>query len=70
MDISGVAGITSKITEMATGQTNEAVGMAVLKKAMDIDASSAAALIDAIPAAPAAAHNLPPHLGQNINTTA
>lgn len=70
MDIGGVAGISSKITEMATGQTNDAVGMAVLKKAMDIDASSAAALIDAIPAAPAAAHNLPPHLGQNINTTA
>lgn len=70
MDISGVAGITSKITEMATTQTNEAVGMAVLKKAMDIDAASSAALIDAIPAAPAAAHNLPPHLGQNVNTTA
>lgn len=70
MDISGVAGITSKITEMATTQTNEAVGMAVLKKAMDIDAASSAALIDAIPAAPAAPHNLPPHLGQNVNTTA
>lgn len=67
MDISGVAGIASKITEMATTQTNEAVGMAVLKKAMDIDAASSAALIDAIPAAP---HNLPPHLGQNVNTTA
>lgn len=70
MDISGVAGITSKITEMATAQPSEAVGMAVLKKAMDIDAASATALINAIPAAPAAAHNLPPHLGQNINTTA
>ena len=70
MDISGVAGITSKITEMATTQTNEAVGMAVLKKAMDIDAASSAALINAIPAAPAVAHNLPPHLGQNVNTTA
>lgn len=70
MDISGVAGITSKITEMATAQTNEAVGMAVLKKAMDIDTSNAAALIDAIPAAPDVAHNLPPHLGQNVNTTA
>ena len=65
-----MAGITSKITEMATGQTNEAVGMEVLKKAMDIDAASATALIDAIPAAPAVSRNLPPHLGQNINTTA
>ncbi|WP_366844524.1 YjfB family protein [Flavobacterium sp.] len=38
----------------------------MLKKAQDIQASSASALIEAIPPVP----NLPPHLGNNINTTA
>jgi hypothetical protein len=33
---------------------------------MDVQASSAAALIDALPSTP----NLPPHLGNRINTTA
>jgi hypothetical protein len=36
---------------------------------MDVQASSAQALIEAIPPATPAA-NLPSHLGQNINTTA
>lgn len=45
------------------------VGMTVLKKAIDSEAKGAMALINAIPpSAPAA--NLPPNLGQNINTTA
>jgi len=49
----------------------DAVGMAVLKKAIDIEAQSAMALINAIPQPPQqSAANLPPHLGQNINTTA
>lgn len=49
----------------------DAVGMTVLKKAMDIQAQSAMALIAAIPQPPQqSAANLPPNLGQNINTTA
>lgn len=49
----------------------DAVGMAVLKKAMDIQAQNAAALIAALPQPPQqSAANLPPNLGQNINTTA
>ncbi|MCK9201921.1 MAG: YjfB family protein [Gallionella sp.] len=49
----------------------DAVGMAVLKKAIDIEAQSAMALIAAIPQPPQqSAANLPPNLGQNINTTA
>jgi hypothetical protein len=63
-----IGGVSSNVAGIATAQTNDAVGLAVLKKAMDIDASSAVALINAIPAP--AAPNLPPHLGQNINTTA
>lgn len=47
--------------------TSTDVGMAVLKKAIDIEAQGAMALINAIPQPSV---NLPPHLGQNINTTA
>ena len=51
--------------------SNDAVGMIVLKKAVDIEAQTAMALINAIPQLPqAGSANLPPHLGQNINTTA
>jgi hypothetical protein len=65
MDTSGIASLATNMAASATGQ---AVGVAVLKRAMNIEASGAAALLQAIPAPPAA--NLPPHLGQNINTTA
>lgn len=53
----------------ATQNTSEMVGLTMFKKAIDTDARSALALINAIPKLPAAA-NLPPNLGQNINTTA
>lgn len=49
--------------------TSDVAGLAVLKKAISIEAQSAMALINAIPQQQSAA-NLPPHLGQNINTTA
>lgn len=50
---------------------NDAVGMTVLKKAINIEAQAAVELISAVPPSPQpAASNLPPHLGQNINTTA
>jgi len=48
---------------------SDTVGLAVLKKAMDIEAQSAQTLLDAIPQ-PAKSPNLPPNLGQYINTTA
>ena len=56
MDISGVqtASIASNV-----GQ-NDAIGIAVLKKAMDIQEQSAVQLIQSIP-------ELPDNLGQNIN---
>lgn len=56
-------------TSMAQTQIRQEVGVAVLKKALDMEASTALALLQAIPAMPSAA-NLPPNLGQNINTTA
>ena len=54
---------------MAATQTNQDVGMAVLKKSIDAASSSAAELLAALPA-PIPATNLPANLGQNINTTA
>lgn len=63
-----VTNIANLATTIATTASNQAVGVAVLKKAMDVQASSAAALLEALP--PATGANLPPHLGQNINTTA
>jgi hypothetical protein len=65
MDTSSIASLATSMTSTATSQ---AVGIAVQKKAMDIEASGALALLQAIPPVPAT--HLPPHLGQNINTTA
>jgi hypothetical protein len=63
MDISAISSLATSLSESRTSQD---VSIAVLKTALDSEAQSASALIDAIPS-PA---NLPPHLGQNINTTA
>ncbi|MEC4721818.1 YjfB family protein [Noviherbaspirillum sp. CPCC 100848] len=63
-----VTDIARLATTMASTATSQAVNVAVMKKAMDIQASSAAALLQALP--PVSSANLPPHLGQNINTTA
>lgn len=61
MDINPVSGLSTSV----------AVGTSILKKAIDIQAQTALILIDAISQTqtvnPA---NLPPNLGQNINTTA
>lgn len=64
-----VISIASLATQMAATRTEQQVGIAVAKKAMDIESAGALALIAAIPqagVAPSAA-NLPAHLGQNIN---
>lgn len=50
-------------------RSNQAAGIAVLKKAIDLNAAGALALIEAIPDNKTTS-NLPPHLGQHINTTA
>ncbi len=65
MDVTNIANLA---TTIATTATNQEVGVAVLKKAVDIQATSAAALLEALP--PTTSANLPPHLGQNVNTTA
>ena len=48
-----------------TGQQQE-VGLAVLKRAQDMEKSTATQLINSVKAPP----NLPPNLGNTINTTA
>lgn len=63
MDVGNIASLASSMAQERTGQ---AVGVAVLKKALDAQAAGAIALIAALPAPP----SLPSHLGQNINTTA
>lgn len=68
MDVSGIAQLASTIADTGTKQS---VGIAVLKKAQDVQASSASAMIEAIPPVPSASGlNLPSHLGNTINTTA
>lgn len=67
MDVSNIASLA---TALSSTQTNDAVGISVLKKAMDIGASNAEALIAILPEIPVSASSLPPHLGQNVNTTA
>lgn len=65
MDVSNVNNAASTMSA-STLQTT--VAMTVQKKANDIQASSAAALLSALP--PVTKPSLPSHLGQNINTTA
>lgn len=64
MDVMGIAKLATSMTETNTRQD---VAIAVLKKAQDIQASSATQLLEA---ATASAPNLPAHLGNHINTTA
>jgi hypothetical protein len=66
MDVTGIARAASTIAE--TGLKEEA-GMAVLKRAQDIEKATMTQLLDAIPATPSI-QNLPEHLGKNVNTTA
>ncbi|MYN08100.1 putative motility protein [Massilia sp. FT127W] len=66
MDVTGIARLATSIADTGTKQD---VAVAVQKKAQDIQASSAQALIEAIPPVPKAS-NLPSNLGNTINTTA
>jgi hypothetical protein len=66
MDVMGIAKLATSIADTGTRQE---VGIAMLKRAQDIQASTATQLLDAVQSA-APAQNLPAHLGKNINTTA
>jgi hypothetical protein len=60
MDVTSIASLA---TNLSTAKVDQEIGIAVLKKAMDIESAGAMALINAIPSAT----NLPANLGQNIN---
>jgi hypothetical protein len=60
MDVTSIASLA---TNLSAAKTEQEVGIAVLKKAMDVESAGAIALINAIPSAA----NLPANLGQNIN---
>jgi hypothetical protein len=55
-------------TAAASGQTADAVNMLVLKKALDVQASGALALLQALPTAPALATQ--GSVGTRVNTFA
>lgn len=63
MDVSAIAEAATVLSE---ARTNQAIGIAVLKKVIDQNAENALSLISALPNV----QNLPPHLGKNINVVA
>jgi hypothetical protein len=66
MDLTGIAKFA---TSMAETGTKQEVDIAILKKAQQIDQSTATQLIDAVRSVPTI-QNLPSNLGNTINTTA
>lgn len=66
MDVTGIAKLSSSIAETGTRQDAD---LAVLKRAQQIETSTATQMIDAIKGTQAV-QNLPPNLGTKINTTA
>ena len=67
MDVGNVSSIASAATQMSQAKTGDAVAMAVLKKAMNIEAQGAAQLLEALPQP---ASNNPPNLGNKVNAFA
>jgi hypothetical protein len=68
MDVAGIAKLSTSIAETGTKRD---VDIAILKRAQQIESATATQLIDSIRPAPSVgASNLPPHLGNNINTVA
>lgn len=65
MDAISITSLASSLTQQRLGQD---VAVTVLKKALDIQATTAASLLSTLP--PVSTTNLPPHLGQTINTVA
>ena len=65
MDIS--AGISSSALASTAMQNGDAVTVSVMKKAMDVQASAAAQLIESVAQS---TQSLPDNLGRNLNVTA
>lgn len=54
---------------LSASSGDPSVGIAVLRKALDAEATTASALLDALPPVQRSS-SLPPNLGNHINTTA
>lgn len=68
MDVASIAKLSTSIAETGTKRD---VDIAILKRAQQIESATATQLIDSIrPAPTVTASNLPPHLGNKINTVA
>jgi hypothetical protein len=63
MEVSSVASLSGQVAQMKLG---DAVGISVLKKAIDIEAQGVLQLLRALPQ-PA---SNPPHLGNGVDVTA
>lgn len=63
-----VTNLTALATDLARQRTGDAVGVSVLRKALETEVAAAAALIEAIPPAPRP--RAPTTLGSIIDTTA
>ena len=63
MNVSSIAEVATTLSET---RLNQAIGIAVLKKAIDQNAENAINLISALPSS----QSLPSHLGKNINIVA
>lgn len=66
MDISITSSVSNAILSSSEDQS---IGIAVLKKALDAEATTASALLNALPPIQPSS-NLPPNLGKHIDTTA
>jgi hypothetical protein len=71
MDVALTNSIVSTATALASAQTSDAVNMAVLKKALDIQAASASTMLDALQQSmPQPALATSGSLGTQVNTFA
>lgn len=66
MDVTGIAKLATSLADTGTRQD---VAIAVMKKAQDVQVAAAAQMIQVLQTS-APAPNLPPHLGNHVNTTA
>jgi hypothetical protein len=71
MSVNGISN-SSSTGASAAANPQDTVALTVLKKAVDINASETQSLINAATSASSTTStpNLPPNLGQNVNTTA
>lgn len=67
MDISAVSGAIAAVSGAEGGTVQESAGIAVLKKAIDVESQSALQLIQALPQP---RYNNPPGMGQGVDTFA